>query len=344
MASETQRRAGRGLAVIALAAIVAGACGTAVAPASDAPSTGSRAPLASGVPTGSGAGAAWQSGPDAPLALTEVAAAALDGVIWIAGGLTADGTASDRTFALDVASGTWSETPALPEPVHHAALVSDGETLWLLGGYTGDGFDTPTDAVRTIVPATGAAAWSDGPPLPEPRAAGAAAWDGSRIVYGGGVGPGVLSELVFAGGPDGFEPIARLSLPREHLAATSDGEGRTWFLGGRTGGLEGNLGRVDVVEGDELDEAGDLPTPRGGVAAFHWPAAGACLVGGESVDGTNPQVECVAADGTITALPDLTAPRHGLGAAVVDGVAYSLLGGPEPGLFASPTVERLELP
>jgi Galactose oxidase, central domain len=344
MASETRRPAAHRIVVVALAAIVVGDCGTSADPARTAPSP-SGAPAASGAPVASGgAGAGWQPGPDAPLALTEVAAAALDGVIWIAGGLTADGKASDRTFALDVASGTWSETPALPEPVHHAALVSDGESLWLLGGYVGDGFDRPTDAVRTLAPATGAAAWTDAPPLPEPRAAGAAAWDGSRLVYGGGVGPGVLSELVFAGGPDGFEPIARLSEPREHLAATSDGEGRTWFLGGRNGGLEGNLGRVDVVEDNEVNAAGDLPTPRGGVAAFHWPAVGACLVGGESPDGTNRQVECIAADGTITALPDLAAPRHGLGAAVVDGMAYSLLGGPEPGLFASPTVETMTLP
>lgn len=288
--------------------------------------------------------AVWQPGPDAPLGLTEVAAAAHDGIIWIAGGLTGDGRGSDRTFALDLATGEWSETPALPEPIHHSALVSDGTRLWLLGGFVGDGFDRPTDAVRVIEPAAGEAAWSDGPPLPEPRAAGAAAWDGARIVYAGGVGPGVLSEVVFAGDADGFEPVARLSQPREHLAAASDGEGRTWVLGGRSGGLEGNLARVDLVEGDGSTSLGDLPTPRGGVAAFHWPTVGACLVGGESPGGTNPQVECMTEGGTLTVLPDLGAPRHGLGAAVVDGLAYSLLGGPEPGLFVSPTVEVLELP
>jgi len=163
-------------------------------------------------------------------------------------------------------------------------------------------------------------------------------------VYGGGVGPGVLSELVFAGGPGGFEPVARLSLPREHLAAASDGAGRSWFLGGRAAGLEGNLARVDRLEGDTLEPIGDLPTPRGGVAAFHWAALGACLVGGESPDGANAQVECLDDAGGVTVLPELGEARHGLGAAVVDGRAYVLLGGPVPGLTVSATVEELALP
>jgi hypothetical protein len=43
-------------------------------------------------------------------------------------------------------------------------------------------------------------------------------------------------------------------------------------------------------------------------------------------------------------VPGLAHARHGLGAAVVDGVAYVLLGGDQPGLFVSPTVEALDLP
>ena len=286
----------------------------------------------------------WSLGPEAPLALTEVAAAVHGGLVWIAGGLAADGRATDRVFVLDPETGDWSDGPAVPETIHHAALVSDGQALWLLGGYVGDGFDRPTDAVRTLTPGPADAAWRTAAPLPEPRSAGAAAWDGTRIVYAGGVGPGVVSELVFVGGAAGFEPVARLSEAREHLAAASDGAGRTWFLGGRRGGLEGNLGRVDLVEGETLTTVGDVPTPRGGVAAFHWPSLGPCLVGGESPDGTNPQVECIAADGTSTVLPSLAFPRHGLGAVVVDGIAYVLLGGPVPGLTASGTLELLSLP
>ena len=45
----------------------------------------------------------------------------------------------------------------------------------------------------------------------------------------------------------------------------------------------------------------------------------------------------------VTTLPELGEPHHGHGAAVVDGLAYVLLGGPEPALSAGATIEMLAL-
>jgi hypothetical protein len=87
----------------------------------------------------------------------------------------------------------------------------------------------------------------------------------------------------------------------------------------------------------------DVPTPRGGVAAFSWPELGDCLVGGEGPNGTFGDVECLAA-ATITSLPGLGVPRHGLGAVVIGRRAYVVLGGPQPGLTVSDVIEVLELP
>jgi hypothetical protein len=261
--------------------------------------------------------------------------------IWVAGGLRTDGSASEAVEVYDPRTDSWSGGPALPEPIHHSALVTDGERLWLVGGYVGNDLAHPTAAVRRLDP--GADAWVDERPLPEPRAAGAAAFDGTRIVYAGGVEPDSVAVEVFVLDPDGWRVLGRLSKPREHLAATTDGAGRTFVLGGRVGGLDRNLATVDLVEADSVRYVGDLPTPRGGVAAFWWPSLGACLAGGESPGGTNPQVECMAADGTVRSLPDLGVARHGIGAAVVDETAYVLLGGLEPGLFTSQVVESLPL-
>jgi non-specific serine/threonine protein kinase len=309
------------------AALVVAACG---AERSPAPSVELASPL-----TG------WTRRAPAPLALTEVAAAAHGERIWVAGGLDAGGQAVDRVGIFDPSADTWIAGPTLPEPIHHSALVSDGDALWLIGGYVGSGFNEPTDAVLQLQ----ADAWVEHFPLPEPRAAGAAAWDGAgRVVYAGGVGPDGVSPVVFGQNDHGWEELARLFAPREHLAATSDGTGSVFVLGGRRGGLASNVATVELVAGRDVSRASDLPTARGGVAAFFWPSLGACLVGGESPDGTNPQVECIAADGRLTRLPDLGTARHGLGAAVVDGAVYVLLGGPEPGLFVSDAVEALELP
>ena len=285
---------------------------------------------------------AWRRAADAPAALTEVAAAALDDRIWVAGGLTGEGAGTTAVFVYEPADDAWSAGPDLPGPVHHSSLVSDGSSLWLVGGYAGSSFDAPTANVWRLDAST--EAWVAEAPLPEPRGAGAAAWDGARIVYAGGVGPDGVSGAVFALEDGAWTQVARLATPREHLAATSDGEGSVFVLGGRVGGLDSNLATADRVQGDSATEIGELPTRRGGVAAFWSPTVGACLVGGESPGGTNPQVECIDVDGDVSVLPNLGQPRHGLGAAVVDGTAYVLLGGDQPGLFVSATVEALDLP
>jgi hypothetical protein len=281
----------------------------------------------------------WTTVAAAPAALTEVAVTAHDGRIWVAGGLRADGTASDEVLVFDPATGAWTAGPRLPEGIHHSALVSTGDGLLLVGGYAGN---PPTAAVRRL--ADGASAWVDDVSLPEPRAAGAAAFDGSRAVYAGGVGPGGVAAEVFALAGGAWERIGRLPRAREHLAATSDGAGRTFVVGGRVGGLDGNLAIVDMVTAGSVTTLGDLPTRRGGVGAFWWPSLGACLAGGESPGGTNAQVECMDASGTVSVLPDLGVARHGVGAAVVGSTAYVVLGGRQPGLFVSEVSEALPLP
>jgi len=278
----------------------------------------------------------WRDKAAAPSQRTEVAAGVLDGRIWVAGGLTESG-ASDEVAVYDPAADAWTGGPRLPEPRHHAGVAGDGERLWLVGGYTGD--REPADTVWTLEKDE----WTSGPALPGPRAAGALAWDGERLVYAGGIGPDGLAGDVFALQDNRWQRIGVLDTPREHLAAASDGDGTTWFLGGRLHGLDTNRAEVDVVTGIEVRKAGEVPTARGGVAGFHAPGRGGCVAGGEGPDGTFAEVECVDEDGTVSRLPNLRHSRHGLSAAVVDGVAYTLLGGPTPGSSFADTVEALPL-
>ena len=333
------RAAGSQLAAL-LAAVIAGCAAPLPSPSPSVPSATPHAGPTTPASAAEGVAAEWRLLDDAPFARLEMAVASHRGRIWLAGGLTPQGDALSDVAVFDPASGAWSEGPALPAPVHHAALVSDGERLVLVGGYLGSAFNRPTDIVLTL--ADGDDAWREGVALPEPRAAGAAAWDGSRIVYAGGMAEGVRRE-VYALEGDAWEPIGQMAAAREHLAATSDGNGRTWLLGGRVGGLDSNLATVELVEGDAITGQPELPTARGGVAAFFAPGVGACLTGGEAPDRAYTVVECIAADGTVAVLADLVQPHHGHGAAVVEGVAYVLLGGPEPMLTADTTVEALDL-
>jgi hypothetical protein len=292
---------------------------------------------------------AWELRTEAPTALTEIDAAAWRGEIWTVGGFTATAQVVPLVQIYDPATDVWREGPPLPVPVHHAAMVATDSALVVIGGYRGVRFDQVAD-VWVLDEAAGT--WVEGPPLPAPRGAGAAAWDGSRILYGGGTTGdaehALASEVWALTDLNGdWELVGQLSVARDHLDATSDGDGTTWFLGGRRGGLDTNLGTVDMVGGDSVEPLGELPTARGGVAAFFTERFGACLAGGEQDDadfvGTHSAVECIDAGGHVTVLPPLAIPRHGLGAEVVDEVVFVILGGPTIRLAVSGTVEALTL-
>lgn len=330
-----------------LGALVAGCATPTPSPATRVPSPEPTLPASAGASVPASAPAAvadaeWRLLDDAPFARLEMAVTEHQGRIWLAGGLAPLGDALAGVEIFDPASGTWSEGPSLPTALHHSALVSDGERLVLIGGYLGSAFNRPTDIVLTL--SEGDDTWQEGVALPEPRAAGTAAWDGTRIVYAGGVdGVGDVRSEVYALDGDAWSRIGAMSGPREHLAAASDGDGRTWLLGGRVGGLDSNLATVELVAGQTITGLTELPTARGGVAAFFAPGVGACLTGGEAPDRAYTAVECITAGGEIVTLDDLIEPHHGHGAAVVDGTAYVVLGGPEPLLTADTTLEALDL-
>ena len=286
--------------------------------------------------------AGWVRAGAAPIALTEVAAAAHQGRIWVAGGLDDAGRAVAHLLVYDPVGDAW----AVVATVARAGPPLGARVGWRVRCSSSAGTRATASTARR--PRSGASMTrmrACGPPpsrCPSPAVPGAAAWDGrASILYGGGVGPSGVSADVFILDGGEWRPLASLSRPREHLAASSSGVGSVAFLAGRDAG--GNLGTVDVVsEAGEVARGPDLPTPRGGVAAFAAGALGDCVVGGEGPNGTFADVECVGATGTTT-LPGLTAPRHGLGAAVLGDRAYVLLGGPRPGLTVSAVVEVLDL-
>jgi hypothetical protein len=278
--------------------------------------------------TGNGTNAAaWAAVPPAPIAEESGGVAAFAHRLWVAGGLDTNHNPLGAVQQYDPATRTWRQGPALPAPVNHVALVSTGKQLLVIGGDTKVGAN-PVATVRRLNPATGT--WLNGLSLPAPRGAGAAVWDGRRIVFAGGVGPdGKPSADVFALQAGTWRRIGTLPQAREHLAAASDGHGAAFFLGGETN-LNNHktvYNEVDVVQGNAVRKLGTLPAPRSSVAGFWSPTAGACVVGGrDQTLNTLTTVECINAAGSLQQLPSLANPRHGLGAAVLDGTVYAVLG------------------
>jgi N-acetylneuraminic acid mutarotase len=284
-------------------------------------------------------GGGWVSLPSLPTPRTEVVAAVSGEAIVVAGGFAADGSTVATVEMLDVASGGWSDGPDLPLAVDHAGAASWDGIAYVAGGYTQD--RTPSDRAFAL---TGDA-WEELPRMPEGRAAGGLAAVDGRLFMVGGIGPDGLADatLVYDVADGAWSTTAGLLTPREHLGVTSHA-GFVYAVGGRVGGLEGNLAtaeRLDAEEGrwEALD---DMPTARGGLGAAATPDGLIVAVGGEANEGTFEEVEALdVADGAWRTLPDLPTPRHGLGVVAIGGEIHVIGGGPEPRLTVSGAVEVL---
>ncbi len=343
-------------AIAAVAALLAGGLVWWLGPlggsrvASRAPATTALPPTTASAATPQPSPPAWAELPKAPAAFEAAGAAVFGNKVWLAGGLDERRKASAGLLVFDPTGQTWRPTLiALPQAVSHAALVSTGGTLLLIGGYQGSGPDaalTPLAATWQLSLAT--SRWAAGPPLPTPLGAGAAAWDGRRVVFAGGAGAGRRpSAAVLALENGAWRQLGSLPHARERLAAATDGNGRVWFAGGEVddGGPRATFGEVDLVEGDSVRQAGQVPTPRGSVAGF-WAGAGmgVCAAGGRDRGGAmSAQVECVDPAGRVRSLPRLPTARRGLSTVAVGGVVYAL-GGTTAGGAASGVAESLRLP
>jgi hypothetical protein len=274
---------------------------------------------------GASASGRWAKIADLPAPLEGAGVASFGGRLWVAGGVSpGEGRPLLQiVHVYDPGTGKWELGPLLPTPVSHAALVSTGNSLYLLGGLTGSG-SVPTVFRLDL----GRKNWERDVPLPQPRGAGAAAWDGSRIVFGGGVRPDhKAASEVWALEQGSWRLIGKLQKAREKLAATTDGFGTVWFLAGRDPTLSRQeLGLVDVAQSTGVRASDRQVAPLQGAPAVWWPQAGVCLLGGQGPSGFTAEVKCLDDQGRGRQLPPLGQARAGLGAAVVGDTVYAVGG------------------
>jgi hypothetical protein len=160
----------------------------------------------------------------------ELAAAALDGRIYVAGGIAQWGTTT-AFEAYDPATDRWEELPPLPEAVHHLAAAATNDRIYITGGYTNLLFTEITDRAWAYDPRE--RKWVRIADLPAPRAAhGMAAIEGKLYVVGG-VGPTSEDLWIYDPGRERWEAApAALPTQREHLTVTAL-ESKLHAIGGR---------------------------------------------------------------------------------------------------------------
>jgi N-acetylneuraminic acid mutarotase len=273
----------------------------------------------------------WTRAAPMPTSRSELAATALDGQIYVAGGIAQWGTTA-AFEAYDPVTDRWEELPPLPEAAHHLATAATDDRIYVTGGYTNLLFSEITDRAWAYDPR--ARRWARTADLPAPRAAhGMAAIEGKLYVVGG-VGPGSKDLWIYDPATDRWD-VARAALPiqREHLTVTVL-DGKLYAIGGRWGD-RGNLAALEIYDPatGTWTRGPDLPTARSGLTAGVLDGH-VHVTGGESLSLGRTFGEHEAYDPTAarwTALAGLPTPRHGLASAVVGGRWYVIGGGAKAG-------------
>jgi N-acetylneuraminic acid mutarotase len=277
---------------------------------------------------GGGGGPGWST--HAPLSLgsrQEMGVAALDGKVYVVGGIDGSRQAIGTVEVYDPSTDRWTQRASLPDPMHHVNLAAVNGKLYVVGALSGASFDAIGD---TLVYDPGADAWSPQSSMPsgtERGASGVAVLDDGRIVVAGGLreGNSVTDASTFDPRSNSWSPLQPLAVARDHLAAANVG-GRVYAATGRdNGALRASVEVLDVANGS-WSRGADIPTARGGVAAAALSGRLVVLGGeGNSDDpaGIFHEVESYdpSTDRWRTDSPMQTA-RHGIGAAVVGDRLY----------------------
>lgn len=300
------------------------------------------------------AGGPWRDAAPMALERQELYPEAVDGRIYVAGGLLNPNTGVSAHFdAYDPQDDAWHRLAPLPAARHHVGLAEADGSVYAVGGFSG-GFPRWRAEADTFVYSPEDDTWSDGVPLPGPRAEFVVESVDDRVYVIGGRVPETPGATSFTTHVDSdstevFDPAtgrwsaAAPAPTARNSAASAVLDGRIYVIGGREFSLaddgsavQENLATVEVYDpvSDTWAETAPLPEPRGGLAAAVHD--GAIYVFGGEQHGPEPEVYDdvwrydPAAD-SWTAVDDLPTPRHGLGAATVGDVIYTFGGGTEVG-------------
>ncbi len=297
-----------------------------------------------GPAVGSSLAPGWTAGPSLPMRVQEIYPVALNGTLYVAGGLSPDVDGgrigiTDRVFALEEGAETWRERAALPLATHHPTLVAVGDEVYAIGGFVADagGAWHMTGAVRIYDPQRNA--WRSGPAMAQPYAETVVANLGGRVHVVTGRRPSGPANANWTDHADTtahvvLDPVAEAwtsaapAPTARNSAAGAVLNGRLHVIGGRTVS-GGNTALHEVYDPDAnrwtalapLPDPVEGPRGSGGLAASVLDGT-IYVFGGEWFSSTGGGVYSqvwaynAEADNWRQA-STMPTPRHGLGAVTV---------------------------
>ncbi|WP_327004767.1 Hsp70 family protein [Dactylosporangium sp. NBC_01737] len=259
---------------------------------------------------------------DTPVDIEGAGAAFLNDKLYIIGGYTADNPREqlNTVWVFDTRSGKWEPGPPLQSATTQMAVVVTPEKeLYILGGYTKSGATANTYRLDGDT-------WREMTELPEPRLAGAAVWDGTTIIFAGGVGAdGDAKDTIWKHEADGesWTVAGRLQHPRTKLTAGTDGAGTAWFIGGSDDSQ--TYADIDVlIKQTVTPSTMRLPEAREGASAVVLEGFGLCVLGG--ANGEKYFQWWCATSGVADRLPKLAVPRAGMAVTTTGSTVYAVGG------------------
>lgn len=311
--------------------------------------------------------ARWSRAPDAAIARQEIYPAVLDGRIIVAGGVLSQAPGfTDHVEAYDPEAGRWTTLAPLPQARHHIALAEAGGKIYGIGGFSGAIPDWRAHATVFVYDAR-ARRWSDGPPLPQPRAEGVVATVEGKIYFIGGRVPASPDAAHISAHADTargevldpasgrWERIPDAPTARNSAAAAVV-DGRIYVVGGRQMREQAdgrqrpvNLATLEVYDpaARRWETKAPMPQAQGGLAAAAIDGKLVAFGGEQFVPSAKVFAEAWVYDPKAdrwSALPPMPTPRHGHGAAVVGKRIHVMGGGVKVGVGASRVHEVLEIP
>lgn len=283
----------------------------------------------------------WRDGSVLPLALGEVAAGVIDGVIYIFG----QGDA--RTFARNVLQRSWSynNLAQRPFPGNHHGLEVTGGKVYLIGGLDGGS----AGKVQIYDPQTNT--WTVGAPMPWNGGSVVTGLIDGRIYVGGGVlqGAGTAGNFaVYDPALDAWTSLGAMPTAVNHAAAGTDGE-RLFVFGGRQGQNVPQPGFDDVQIYDpvmdtwETSDAGDVPAmplARGGTGRAVYSRGNFYIMGGEDATNAFADVQVYdPVDETWSLERPMPTARHGIYPVEFEGRVFVFGGGLNAGFGTSAVSE-----
>ena len=113
----------------------------------------------------------WTTIPPLNVPRQEVGVAAVEGRVYVIGGIGTDQQGSKVVEIFDTQAGRWRLGPSFPIPIHHPNVAAVGSKIYVAGGYSDPGF-TPVAKVFELD--TDTELWTRKADLRRARAAGAA--------------------------------------------------------------------------------------------------------------------------------------------------------------------------